>query len=97
VILEIGGASEREFMIGLGPEIAHDSGRENGGTFFGTEAVLDLMFWPRKNVGWYLEPGYGLLLAMVFLGLTVLTSSKEMLNSGCRGIRPRRTRQPDGK
>jgi hypothetical protein len=20
--------------------------------------VLDFMFWPRKNVGWYVEPGY---------------------------------------
>jgi hypothetical protein len=20
--------------------------------------VVDFMFWPRKNVGWYVEPGY---------------------------------------
>ena len=50
-----------EFMIGLGPEVVHLPGREDGGTFFGTEAVLDFMFWPRKNVGWYLEPSCGLL------------------------------------
>lgn len=50
-----------EFMIGLGPEIAHASGKESGGTFVGAEAVLDFMFWPGDKVGWYLEPGYGLL------------------------------------
>jgi hypothetical protein len=22
------------------------------------EAVLDFMFWPRRNIGWYVEPGY---------------------------------------
>jgi hypothetical protein len=21
-------------------------------------AVLDFMFWPRRNIGWYAEPGY---------------------------------------
>ena len=46
-----------EVMIGAGPEIAHASGPD-GGTFWGVEAVLDLMFWPRRNVGWYVEPGY---------------------------------------
>ena len=46
-----------EFMIGAGPEIVHASG-PNRGTFWGVEGVLDFMFWPRKNVGWYVEPGY---------------------------------------
>jgi hypothetical protein len=46
-----------EFMAGVGPELIHATGPE-AGTFWGISAVADLMFWPRKNVGWYLEPGY---------------------------------------
>jgi len=46
-----------EVMVGAGPEIVHASGPD-GGTFWGVEAVLDLMFWPRRNIGWYVEPGY---------------------------------------
>jgi hypothetical protein len=46
-----------EFMAGAGPEIVHATG-PNSETFWGIEAVADVMFWPRKNVGWYLEPGY---------------------------------------
>lgn len=50
---------EFEFMIGLGPEIVHTTG-PNHATFWGLEGVLDFMFWPRKNLGWYVEPGYEL-------------------------------------
>jgi hypothetical protein len=50
-----------EFMVGIGPEWIHATGRESG-TFWGLSSVLDFMFWPRKNVGWYLEPGYELTL-----------------------------------
>jgi hypothetical protein len=46
-----------EFMIGVGPEIIHETGPEHG-TFWGVSSVLDFMFWPSKNVGWYLEPDY---------------------------------------
>jgi hypothetical protein len=46
-----------EFMIGVGPEVVHSFGLDHG-TFWGVEGVLDFMFWPRKNVGWYVEPGY---------------------------------------
>jgi hypothetical protein len=46
-----------EFMIGMGPELVHVSGSGRG-TFWGLEGVADLMFWPRRNVGWYVEPGY---------------------------------------
>jgi hypothetical protein len=46
-----------EFMIGVGPEIVHATG-PNHATFWGLSSVLDFMFWPRKNVGWYAEPGY---------------------------------------
>jgi hypothetical protein len=46
-----------EFMIGAGPELVHAFGA-NHATFWGGQAVLDFMVWPRKNVGWYVEPGY---------------------------------------
>jgi hypothetical protein len=46
-----------KFMIGAGPEVVHSFGPDHG-TFWGLEAVLDFMFWPRKNIGWYVEPGY---------------------------------------
>jgi len=34
-----------EFMVGLGQEVVHLPGRVDGGTFFGTEAVLDFIAW----------------------------------------------------
>jgi len=46
-----------EFMIDVGPELSHALNAD-GGTSPGIAAVLDFMFWPSKNVGWYLEPGY---------------------------------------
>ena len=46
-----------EFMIGVGPELAH-SLDATGGTSPGLAAVLDFMFWPSKRIGWYFEPGY---------------------------------------
>jgi hypothetical protein len=46
-----------EFMVGAGPEVIHATGRD-AGTFWGVSSVLDFMFWPKANVGWYLEPGY---------------------------------------
>jgi hypothetical protein len=48
-----------EFMIGLGPELVHAPGADHR-TYWGLSSVLDFMFWPRKNVGWYVEPGYEL-------------------------------------
>jgi hypothetical protein len=46
-----------EFMAGVGPELIHTTGTASA-TFWGLSSVLDFMFWPRRNVGWYLEPGY---------------------------------------
>jgi hypothetical protein len=46
-----------ELMAGVGPEVIHATGPSSG-TFRGVSAVLDLMVWPTKRVGWYLEPGY---------------------------------------
>jgi hypothetical protein len=45
-----------EFMIGVGPELIHATGPDHA-TFWGLLSVLEFMFWPRKNVGWYIEPG----------------------------------------
>ena len=46
-----------EFMVGVGPELVHAIGPDHA-TFWGVSSVLDFMFWPRKNLGWYVEPGY---------------------------------------
>ena len=46
-----------EVMVGIGPELIHGTGADSA-TYWGVSSVLDLMFWPRKNIGWYLEPGY---------------------------------------
>jgi hypothetical protein len=46
-----------ELMVGVGPEIIHETGPDHG-TFWGVSSVVDLMFWPRKRIGWYVEPGY---------------------------------------
>jgi hypothetical protein len=48
-----------EFMAGVGPQLVHRLAKDERGTSFGLEAVIDFMFWPGKNVGWYVEPSYG--------------------------------------
>jgi hypothetical protein len=52
-------SKQLEFMAGIGPEVIHATGTE-AGTFWGLSAVADLMYWPKKNVGLYVEPGYDL-------------------------------------
>jgi hypothetical protein len=47
-----------EFMFGLGPEVVHNFDGNDRTTSIDMEIVLDFMFWPRTNVGWYVEPGY---------------------------------------
>jgi hypothetical protein len=44
-----------EFMAGIGPALIHST--VDQATFWGLSAVADLMVWPSKHVGWYLEPG----------------------------------------
>jgi hypothetical protein len=44
-------------MAGAGPAITHIAWTDSG-TFWGLSSVVDLMGWPKKNVGWYVEPGY---------------------------------------
>jgi hypothetical protein len=45
-----------EFMIGAGPSYSHTlNGPERGG-IWSAELALDWMFWPTKNIGWFIEP-----------------------------------------
>jgi hypothetical protein len=45
-----------EFMIGAGPSYSHTlNGPERGGAW-SAEFALDWMFWPTKNLGWFIEP-----------------------------------------
>jgi len=46
-----------EFMAGAGPALIQERGVD-GGPFWGVSSVLDFMVWPRRNLGWYVEPGY---------------------------------------
>ena len=47
-----------EFMAGIGPEWSRLSGTVPHTTSVAAEGVLDFMFWPTTNVGWYAEPSY---------------------------------------
>ncbi len=47
-----------EFMVGAGPSLARALNGPDRGTTLSAEFVLDFMFWPRRNIGWYLEPGW---------------------------------------
>jgi hypothetical protein len=55
-------ARRLELMIGVGPQIVRVSGTERNGTFAGGELVFDLMFWPTRHFGLWLEPSYAFLL-----------------------------------
>jgi hypothetical protein len=46
-----------EFMVGVGPSIARTLTGPDKGTSVAVQFVIDFMFWPRENVGWYVEPG----------------------------------------
>ena len=50
-----------ELMVGIGPEWAHTIGGGKSTNSVAGEAALDLMFWPwpKRKLGWYLEPSYG--------------------------------------
>jgi len=49
-----------EFMAGLGPELTWKLGGAGNARSVATEVALDLMIWPRKNIGCYVEPSYSL-------------------------------------
>jgi hypothetical protein len=45
-----------EFMVGAGPSFSQTLNGPERGTSVSAEFALDFMFWPTKNVGWYIEP-----------------------------------------
>jgi hypothetical protein len=47
-----------EFMAGIGPELSTRLAGAKHEISTAAEAVLDFMFWPTTNVGWYVEPSY---------------------------------------
>ncbi|HEY8068391.1 MAG TPA: hypothetical protein VIF38_05810 [Burkholderiales bacterium] len=48
-----------ELMVGCGPQVTRKLDGQERGTTLGAECVLDFMFWPARNIGWYVEPSYG--------------------------------------
>lgn len=48
-----------ELMVGIGPQLLRKLDGPERGTSLGMECVLDFMFWPARNIGWYVEPSYG--------------------------------------
>jgi hypothetical protein len=52
-------SSTVEFMAGLGPTWTHSSQPNGPTSTVGAEFALDVMFWPTKKWGWFLEPDYG--------------------------------------
>jgi len=47
-----------EFMVGIGPEWSRPTNAAVRPTSTALEIVLDFMFWPTRNVGWYVEPSF---------------------------------------
>jgi hypothetical protein len=47
-----------ELMVGLGPELVQTLNGDDRGTKVNAEFALDLMVWPTKRVGWFLEPTF---------------------------------------
>jgi hypothetical protein len=45
-----------EFMIGGGPSFSRTLNGPDQGNSWSAEFALDWMFWPTKNVGWFIEP-----------------------------------------
>ena len=49
-----------EFMIGAGPSFAQTLNGPDSGTKVSAEFALDFMFWPTKDIGWFVEPTYSI-------------------------------------
>jgi uncharacterized protein YraI len=45
-----------EFMVGAGPSLSQTLNGADRGTSVSAEFALDFMFWPTKDVGWFIEP-----------------------------------------
>lgn len=45
-----------EFMAGAGPSLSRTLNGPEQGNAWSVEFALDWMFWPTRNVGWFIEP-----------------------------------------
>lgn len=45
-----------EFMAGAGPDLSWNLTGRQPARALAAEFVLDFMFWPTQNIGWYVEP-----------------------------------------
>jgi hypothetical protein len=45
-----------EFMVGLGPSLSQTINGLERGDSWSVEFALDWMFWPTKDLGWFIEP-----------------------------------------
>jgi hypothetical protein len=45
-----------EFMVGAGPSFSRTLNGPEQGNSWSVEFALDWMFWPTKNLGWFIEP-----------------------------------------
>jgi hypothetical protein len=45
-----------EFMIGAGPSLSKPLNGEDQSATVSAAFALDFMFWPTKNIGWFVEP-----------------------------------------
>jgi hypothetical protein len=52
-------SQKAELMVGIGPQVVRKFDGQERGTSVGMECILDLMFFPTENIGWYVEPSYG--------------------------------------
>jgi hypothetical protein len=51
---------EFEFMVGAGPSIGKTLNGEDRDTNVSATFALDFMFWPAKDLGWFLEPTWSI-------------------------------------
>jgi hypothetical protein len=51
---------EFEFMVGAGPSIGKTLNGPDRDTDVSATFALDFMFWPTKNLGWFVEPTWSI-------------------------------------
>jgi Bacterial SH3 domain len=49
-----------EFMIGAGPSFSRTFNGSESGNSWSAEFALDWMFWPTKDIGWFVEPTWSI-------------------------------------
>jgi hypothetical protein len=72
------------FMFGLGPFVSRTVSGPQRDTAHGIEVAVDFMFWPRENIGWYVEPSWSRTSGTV--------RGPSVLPSGFYSVGPRRRR-----